>query len=152
LRPRTSLSLSRRNKARAAVSVLVFLALWPLAHKALVSEYGTNPWKLFGWAMYCVPNFKSELQFLATPKGKDDRAPRLIPFPKHFEGAEPILRAYKVEELGLGRLASTDGLAGLLFEAHPAIGRLFVRRAIRRFDVETAMPFFEYDITVHDRP
>ena len=144
--------MTRRNKARVALTVLLLVAVWPLAHRALVARYGVSPWKLYGFAMYCMPSFESELLYLATPKGKEDRTPHPTRFPIEFEGAAEALESYQAMEFGLGRLASTDGLAELLFEANPAVVRLYIRRAIGRFDVEAATPAFDYDTTVYDRP
>ncbi len=67
--------MTSRNKARVALALLLLFAAWPLAHRTLVVRHGINPWKLYGWAMYCMPSFESELLFLATPKGKEHRTP-----------------------------------------------------------------------------
>ena len=144
--------MTLRTKAWLALAGLLLVAAWPMVHRGLVIHHGLNPWKLYGWAMYCVPQYESELRFLANPKGKEDRSPRPTRYPIKFEGASEILRSYQVMEAGLGGLASTDALAAILFEAGPAMGRVIIHRSIGRFDAETAMPVIDYDTRVYNRP
>ena len=47
--------MSLRAKQYVLAGLLLLLALWPLAHRALVVRYRVDPWRLFGWAMYCTP-------------------------------------------------------------------------------------------------
>ena len=47
-----------RTKRRLVVFGLAAFTIWPLVHRGLVARYDTNPWRLFGWAMYCVPRPK----------------------------------------------------------------------------------------------
>ena len=140
------------NKRCVALAGLVILALWPLVHRTLVVEYAVNAWKLYGWAMYCVPHWEGQLLFLASPSGKEDRPPRPTRYPIEFDGAAEALRSYQEMEFGLGGLANTDELAAVLFAARPAFGRVHIRRSIGRFDRETAMPVMEYSTRVYDRP
>jgi len=135
-----------------ALTALLLVAAWPLAHRTLVVRQGVSPWKLYGWAMYCMPSFENKLLLLATLKGEEDRVPKPTRYPIKFEGAAEALESYQIMEVGLGRLASTDTLAEIVFKARPAIGRLIIRRSIGRFDVETAMPVVDYVSTVYDRP
>ena len=39
-------------KQRIALGFLFVFAFWPVVHQRLVANYGVNPWKLAGWAMY----------------------------------------------------------------------------------------------------
>ena len=66
--------------------------------------------------------------------------------------AAEAFRAYQKMEQGLGALASTDELAAVLFESHPAFGRVIIRRSVGRFDRETAMPVMDYSMRVYERP
>jgi hypothetical protein len=47
--------MSTETKRRVVFSVLCVFALWPLAHRGLVARYDLDPWRFFGWAMYCQP-------------------------------------------------------------------------------------------------
>lgn len=48
--------MSATRKARISGALIALLALWPLAHRQLVTRYDLNPWKLYGFAMYCTPH------------------------------------------------------------------------------------------------
>jgi len=52
-------------KRRLVGLFLVAFALWPLLHFAATTRYGVDPWKLFGWAMYCVPGPLKTLRVVA---------------------------------------------------------------------------------------
>ncbi|HSQ00629.1 MAG TPA: hypothetical protein VL049_25680, partial [Candidatus Dormibacteraeota bacterium] len=56
-------------KQRLVVSVLAVLALWPLAHRALVWRYDLDPWRFFGWAMYCTPRLPVDVSLFAVEDG-----------------------------------------------------------------------------------
>ena len=48
--------MSPRAKARVVGTLLLLVAVWPLAHRQLVVRFDVNPWKLYGFAMYCTPH------------------------------------------------------------------------------------------------
>lgn len=56
-------------KQRLVVSALAVLALWPLAHRTLVWRYDLDPWRFFGWAMYCTPKLPVEIHLFAFEDG-----------------------------------------------------------------------------------
>ena len=35
--------------------ILIAFAIWPWIQYGLVRAYGVDPWKLMGFAMYCIP-------------------------------------------------------------------------------------------------
>src|SRR5690242_3894312 len=43
------------RKRSAMIGFLICFALWPALHHVLVRHFEMNPWKFFGWSMYCVP-------------------------------------------------------------------------------------------------
>lgn len=49
------MTVSHNTRRLVVTVVLCMLIVWPAAHRMLVARYDTNPWKLFGWAMYCRP-------------------------------------------------------------------------------------------------
>ena len=57
------------GKQRLVVAVLAALAVWPLAHRALVWRYDIDPWRFFGWAMYCTPKLPAEVALFAVEHG-----------------------------------------------------------------------------------
>ena len=57
------------GKQRLVVAVLAALAVWPLAHRALVWRYDIDPWRFFGWAMYCTPKLPAEVALFAIEHG-----------------------------------------------------------------------------------
>lgn len=50
-----------QQKKRLLAVGLVLFAIWPLVQHVLVMRYDVNPWKLAGWAMYCLPTPKPRL-------------------------------------------------------------------------------------------
>ena len=56
-------------KQRLVVAVLAALALWPIAHRALVVQTRLSPWRFFGWAMYCTPKLPVMVELTAL-RGK----------------------------------------------------------------------------------
>lgn len=54
-----------RAKQRIVVTILCVLALWPVGQRLLVARYDLNPWKFFGWAMYCRPPATIDLEIRA---------------------------------------------------------------------------------------
>ena len=57
------------GKQRLVVAVLAALAVWPLAHRALVWRYDIDPWRFFGWAMYCTPKLPADIDLFAIEDG-----------------------------------------------------------------------------------
>jgi hypothetical protein len=58
--------LTLAAKQRLVVAVLAALAVWPIAHRALVVHARIDPWRFFGWAMYCTPKLPVMVQAIAT--------------------------------------------------------------------------------------
>ncbi|MDX2168110.1 MAG: hypothetical protein SF182_13635 [Deltaproteobacteria bacterium] len=53
-------------KQRLVVAVLAVLAVWPIAHRALVVHARIDPWRFFGWAMYCTPKLPVTVEARAS--------------------------------------------------------------------------------------
>ena len=56
-------------KQRLVVAALAVLAVWPLAHRALVVRYDLDPWRFFGWAMYCTPKLPTDIYLFTVENG-----------------------------------------------------------------------------------
>ncbi len=70
--------MSYRAKQRVVAGALVVLALWPLAHVALVRALDLNPWNWFGWAMYTTPP-KRLTASVVDPDGRPLDRSRMTP-------------------------------------------------------------------------
>jgi hypothetical protein len=62
--------LTLAGKQRLVVAALGLLAVWPLAHRALVARYDIDPWRFFGWAMYCAPKLPATVSLVAIEGGE----------------------------------------------------------------------------------
>ena len=112
------------TKRRLLVIWLVLFSLWPLGHHALVTHYRMNPWKLFGWAMYCVPNLPVRVE-LTTLEG----APLA-----HRDGMEERIDAFIERRRILGELAPPDALAASVLESDPSLDGVEI--AIERLELD----------------
>jgi hypothetical protein len=89
------LQLSAQAKARLCGALLALVALWPLLHRPLVVIADVDPWKLFGFAIYCTPHHVSvDLIDRSRAPAREIRGDELPPYspacrqPK-FSGQRP---------------------------------------------------------------
>lgn len=114
--------LGFEGKKRLLKVMLVLFAIWPVVHGFLVERYVINPWRLFGWAMYCVPTYEPQVRFFGFSDGKSGE----IVFPSDHPQAE-IERIRYIRARGqIGELASPDVLAAELFEIYPKLDGLAI--------------------------
>ena len=102
-------------RRRAALALLVFVALWPVATLVLQAQWGVDPWKLMSFGMYAAPARRlDDLQLsLSVKRGG---------------GWQPLAQAAVAEESArflrwrrtLGRLASPERLARAMLAATKA--------------------------------
>lgn len=103
------------GKQRLVVAALAVLAVWPLAHRALVVRYDLDPWRFFGWAMYCTPKLPASIALFAIEQ--DVRTPvELRSLPRRERRAVHALRRRRAL---WGRLASADRVGAILLAARP---------------------------------
>ena len=102
-------------KARAAVAGLGLLLAWPPAHHALVERYRLDPWKFFGFAMYCRPTLpvRVEARVLGA-RGWSDVEPRQMP-----RGAQMQWVSFVRARATMGDLRTPERLGGLIFRLRP---------------------------------
>ena len=103
-------------KRRIVSSVLLALAVWPLAHHALVRHQGVDPWKLFGWAMYSVPGAMKTVRVIEISRDGSARAV------SRREQGEEVWRAvsrFRVLRQSLGRLAGAEATARRVLALRP---------------------------------
>jgi hypothetical protein len=133
----------------AVVAVLAWVALWPLAHRALVARYELSPWKLSSFAMYASPHPPILVALLVPSDGRlvplDETA---LPTPVRIE-----LDRFRVERHVLGRLRQPDDLARAVLAERPDLPTLLI--AVQRTwldpataHVDSASEQFGYDRTV----
>lgn len=123
--------MTLRAKRRIVFSALLVLAVWPLAHRALVARYEISPWRLFGWAMYCQPKLSLEVGTVAERGG--------VPF--DVEIPDSVIRArarFGEMRVALGRLVSPADLARLMLTELPEADRAVVVIQRNRLDPASA--------------
>lgn len=103
-------------KRRILTTGLVLFALWPLAHYALVESYGTDPWKLFGWAMYCVPG---PMKTVRVVELRGDGSFRVLDFNGYTPEEQVAVDTFRMRRRALGKLQSPDELARRMLELNP---------------------------------
>lgn len=106
-----------RRKKHGLVALLVAFALWPVAHGFWVENYLVNPWRMFGWAMYCVPSYEPQIRFFAGGDGTSGE----IQFPRGSATARLRLETYLRQRGQLGDLASPRLLAAEILRAYPSL-------------------------------
>ena len=95
---------------------LVLFALWPLAQHALVRTQGVDPWRLFGWAMYCVPGPMKTVRVVEV--SRDGRFQVLDP-ERYDAAGQHAVDVFRIRRQGLGHLETGDDLAAHMLERHP---------------------------------
>jgi hypothetical protein len=135
-------------KRRVASIVLVVLAIWPLCHFVLVKTHDIDPWKLVGFAMYCIPGSMK----LVRVVGVDEKGEPALLLPRQYQPEEAELISAFVEwRRTLGRLASDDELAARLLELHPDWKRVTIVVASPRLEPSTAMIGVDFEHNTHWR-
>lgn len=138
--------MSLAAKQRIVVAMLAVFALWPVVHGSLVEKYLINPWRLFGWAMYCVPTYEPQVRFF----GQSGERGGEIVFPSGHPQAE-IERIRFIRQRGqIGKWASAELLAAQLFELYPHLDGLAIdvahpvyQRDSRSFEPQLERMVFE---------
>jgi hypothetical protein len=116
---------SARRKARISGTLLLLLALWPLVHRQLVVRYEVDPWRLFGFAMYCTPH-----HLAVNLIDRSGPQPREI-FRRDLPASlRPDYDRFVSRRKALGALESPDPLARELLAAMPELTRLTVATTV----------------------
>ena len=132
-------------KRRIIIVFLVAFTLWPLAHRAMVAAFNINPWKFYGWAMFCVPNPKTTVGVFAIKGGE---SVRLSP----TKADRVDQSAYNFRRGILGSLTSPNDFARALLRRHPEVDGVGVVVVQYHVDWRTALLIHEREVTVHRRP
>ena len=119
--------LSLKHKAYAAVVGLAALLAWPPLHFGLVERYELNPWKFFGFAMYCLPTLPVQLDIEMVEQGRVVRLPvRELPAP-----LRALCRRFQIDRSVLGTFREARPIALWILRSRPKVEavRIDVRHA-----------------------
>ena len=121
-------------RRRVAIAILVWAAVWPLGHRALVAAYDVNPWKLGGFAMYATATPPIQVVVFESAGG------RLMPLDERrlSRDAQRALRRFRIDRHALGQLQSPDDLGDALLEARPDLAWVVVAVQRMSLDAKTA--------------
>jgi hypothetical protein len=134
-------------KRSAVTALLAAVALWPLAQRALVARWGSDPWKLAGFAMYATPSLPVLVALFVPDAGQ-------LALVDEATLAPPVretLDRFRVERLALGRLREPEDVARAFLAARPdATGVLVV---VQRTDLDrrTARTVSDDEVFSYDR-
>jgi hypothetical protein len=117
-----------RWKARLVLAGLIVLLSWPFAHYRLVQEYELDPWRFFGFAMYCRPTLPVEVT-LEVQAGADRL--RLEEEDLPLDGRR-VTAGFRRARTLLGRLHPPGSVAAWAFRTYPTAREVAVevRRAV----------------------
>jgi hypothetical protein len=101
-----------RTKRKVAVAALAALFVWPLVHRVLVATLGIDPWRFFGFAMYCVPKPRVAVGLYTV---EDGRRKNLVL--AEDSRARGVIEAFIVSREAWGRRYRPDVLAPPLVRA-----------------------------------
>lgn len=144
-------------KRQLVILCLAVFTIWPLAHRGLVAWWDVSPWKLFGWAMFCVPSPRY-FGVLAEVRANDTvNHPAFMDAaaaaePERFARTDHIAKhRYLFHRSHLGRLADQRGAARQILDRHPEMGSIAF--AVNRAGMERRSASMQWRIetTVHDR-
>jgi hypothetical protein len=134
-------------KRNVVLALLAFVALWPLAQRALVARYGIDPWKLAGFAMYATPSLPV-LVALFVPKDGT------LVLAQEGELPDPVrarLDRFRVERVALGRLRDPEDLARFFLDARPDASGVMIVVQRTDLDPHSARTISDKEIFSYDR-
>jgi hypothetical protein len=122
-------------KRRALGVFLLLFALWPLGHFALARRYEIDPWKLFGWAMYCAPGPMKTVRVVGLGP---QRELRRFDMRRYTPEERALVDGFRERRRALGRLARPEALARGMLALHPELEGVVVAVFALELDRETA--------------
>ena len=130
-----ALQLSPSAKARVAVIGLVALLVWPPVHYGLVRSWALDPWKFFGFAMYCRPSIPPSLDAWVLAGGRRAEYP-----PREWPGeAKLALRSFLRDRQILGTRRAPNAVAHWIFRARPEVEQVLLVVRHPRIDLATGL-------------
>ena len=121
--------MSPRAKARLVGTLICLIALWPIAHRQLVTRFDVDPWKLFGFAMYCTPHVV--VVDIVDRSGEQPRRIEPAAFPPRLRRA---YQRFAARRSTLGTLHAPGELARVVLDTLPEVRAFSV--AVRIFSLQ----------------
>ena len=115
--------------SRLFTVILEAVALWPLVHFGLTRSLDTNPWKLFGFAMYCTP-YDVQLEIWDKSSG----LPRVV---QSNERTAKLAYDYETGRGAFGSSYAPSKLASAFFEDNRTMTELAIDVGIQKLDPQT---------------
>lgn len=125
--------MSLRTKHAVCAGLVVAWLSWPFAHFVLARDYDINPWKLFGFGMYCTPH---EVEIVLVDRTAP--VPRVIDRRALPAGVRGAYDAFYQRRQTLGQLQSARTLVDLTFASDPRITKLDVQVAVSQLEGPSA--------------
>lgn len=122
-------------KRRALSLFLILFAIWPLIQYGLVRAYDVDPWKLMGFAMYCVPG---PMKTVRVYEVSSDGSQRMLDFMAYDDEEKRVVDRFRELRRTLGDLQSSDELAEALLALHPDFEGVVVAVLSLKLDPESA--------------
>lgn len=122
-------------KRKIVIAMVGFVLIWPAAQFAVVHHTRSNPWHMFGMAMYTVPYRVASIGVARIYDGE----------PRAFENGQiPRQLGKRLDDYvllfdGTGRWGETAPLLAALRRADPGADAFLVVPKIVRMNVETGM-------------
>lgn len=107
---------------------MLLVMLWPMAHRQLVTRFDINPWKLYGFAMYCTPH---QLSVGLYALSGDRRERIVVSSAMPQELLDELDEFYRLRKT-LGRLHEPDDLGQAILDALPAVETLMIQIVVIR--------------------
>jgi hypothetical protein len=134
-------------KRNAVAALLAWVALWPLAQRALVARFEVDPWKLGGFAMYATPTLPVLVAVFAPEAGRL----ALLDEASLPAGARSDLDRFRVERVALGRLREPRAAARAILAARPDLHGVVLVVQRTALDPRTARTRTSSERFVYDR-
>jgi hypothetical protein len=129
------------SRAPWLATLVVFVALWPLAQHALMAHYGGDAWRLGGFAMYADYQSTQVALFDVEPGGL-----RLVDETSLPREARDAVARFRRLRGAVGSLASPDAAVRAVYAARPDLENLVVVVQRLWLDPETALVDSEKEI------
>jgi len=127
--------LTTAGKARVAVAGLAALLLWPPVHWHLVETRAIDPWKFFGFAMYCRPSIPPRIDVRVLAGGRTvSWSPAEWP-----SSARPGLARFLRDRQILGDWRKPNDLAEAIFRMRPDAEQVLLIVRHPRIDRSTGL-------------
>lgn len=135
-------------KRRVVAVLLVAFAIWPLFQHVLVRTHGVDPWKLFGWAMYCVPGAMRTVRVVLIDAGGTRR---LLDYRAYTPEEQRLVDRFRSRHQALGLLASPEPLARGMLALHPEAEGVYLPVLSLELESESARLAARYHASTHWR-